>query len=89
MNAIVQHTSPTDAVKEYREALKGALRAYRTMDGKTRKTLEGMGFSISEDGKHYKLIFQNDDRYTFPLAKSGSDYRGGLNAASDIAKRLF
>jgi hypothetical protein len=89
LNAVVQHTASTDAAKEYRETLKETLRAYRTMDGKARKTLEDMGFSISEEGKHYKLVFQNDDRYTFTLAKTGSDHRGGLNAASDISKRLF
>lgn len=89
LHAIVENTPRTDAAKEYKEILKETLRAYRTMDGKTRKVLENMGFSISEEGKHYKLVFQNDDRYTFTLSKSGSDHRGGLNAASDIAKRLF
>jgi hypothetical protein len=48
-----------------------------------------MGFAISDEGKHYKLVFQGDDRYSFSLAKSGSDHRGGLNAASDISRLLF
>ena len=56
---------------------------------KLRRELEDMGFSISEDGKHFKLVFQGDDRYTFTLPKSGSDWRGGLNAASDIGRLLF
>ena len=59
------------------------------MEARTRRGLEEMGFSISDDGKHYKLVFQGDDRYTFTLAKSGSDHRGGLNAAGDIARLLF
>ncbi|GMU46359.1 MAG: hypothetical protein AMXMBFR26_11410 [Porticoccaceae bacterium] len=54
-----------------------------------RRGLEEMGFSITEEGKHYKLTFQDDDRYTFTLPKSGSDHRGGLNAASDIGRLLF
>ena len=53
------------------------------------EALTELGFSISEDGKHYKLTYMDDDRYTFALPKSGSDYRGGLNAASDISKRVF
>lgn len=73
----------------HREQLKKLLRGMNTIDGKMRRELEDMGFSISEEGKHFKLIFQGDDRYTYTLPKSGSDWRGGLNAASDIAKLLF
>ena len=71
------------------EQLKRLLRGTSTIDGKMRRGLEDMGFSISEDGKHFKLVFQGDDRYTYTLPKSGSDWRGGLNAASDIARLLF
>lgn len=78
--------SPLEA---HREQLKKLLRGMTTIDGKMRRRLEDMGFSISEDGKHFKLVFQGDDRYTYTLPKSGSDWRGGLNAASDIAKLLF
>jgi len=59
------------------------------MDSKVKRALEEMGFEITDDGKHYKLTYEDDDRYTFTLPRSGSDRRGGLNAASDIAKRLF
>lgn len=48
-----------------------------------------MGFSIEEDGKHYKITFAGDDRYMFTLAKTGGDFRGGLNAAATISNRLF
>lgn len=78
--------SPLEA---HREQLKKLLRGMTTIDGKMRRGLEDMGFSISEDGKHFKLVFQGDDRYTYTLPKSGSDRRGGLNAASDIARLLF
>jgi hypothetical protein len=78
--------SPLEA---HREQLKKLLRGMTTIDGKMRRELEDMGFSISEDGKHFKLVFQGDDRYTYTLPKSGSDWRGGLNAASDIARLLF
>jgi hypothetical protein len=72
-----------------KERLKTLLRDYRNMDAKCRNSLEEMGFEISEDGKHIKIVFQNDDRYTFTMPKSGSDYRGGLNLYSDIARLLF
>jgi hypothetical protein len=89
LKAILQVTPKWEATKTMRETLKDILRGYKTMGSATRKGLENMGFTIEEQGKHYKLIFHDDDRYTFSLAKSGSDHRGGLNASTDISKRLF
>lgn len=89
LDAFLEAFPSSGTAGEYRDRLKRALREYTSLDSKIRKELEGIGFSVSEDGKHYKLVFQGDDRYTFTLPKSGSDVRGGLNAASDIGKRLF
>ena len=72
-----------------RERVKHLLRGSKSIDAKLRRELEEIGFSITEDGKHYKLVFRDDGRYTFSLPKSGSDHRGGLNAASDIGRLLF
>lgn len=71
------------------ERLKEALRQYTSMTATIRSELESLGFVIYEDGKHYKLLFQDDTRYPFVLPKSGSDWRGGLNAFSDLKKKLF
>jgi hypothetical protein len=59
------------------------------MDSKSKGLLGKIGFDISEDGKHYKAVFHGDGRYTFAIAKTGSDHRGGKNMASDINKKLF
>lgn len=86
----IAEANPTSSIsKEKREALKKLLRDYRSMDSATRSGLEELGFTITEEGKHYKLVYHDDDRYVFPLAKSGSDRRGGLNSVSDIAKRIL
>jgi hypothetical protein len=89
LRAVLNRMNTSGLIKSKRDELKDLLRGYKSMDGRTKKGLETIGFAIQEDGKHYKLIFQGDDRYTFSLPKSGSDRRGGLNSASDIAKRLF
>jgi len=89
LSAIINTNGADGEAKKNRELLKQVLRDYRSMDARTRKALSDMGFSIEDDGKHYKLMFKGDERYVFTLAKTGSDYRGGLNAASDIGKRLF
>lgn len=72
-----------------REKLKEALRGYRSLDKKTRNSLEELGFSIDHSAKHPRAVFQGDERYAFVLPSTGSDHRGGLNAASDLAKLVF
>lgn len=89
LDAFLSAHPETGGAKQYRERLKHLLKDYTGLDKKTRRTLEEIGFSISEEGKHCKITFQGDDRYTFTLPKSGSDYRGGRNSASDIGKLLF
>jgi hypothetical protein len=87
--AILESTEAGEIADVTRERLKSLLRGARTIDSKARRELEDMGFTVTEDGKHFKLVFQGDDRYTFSLPKSGSDHRGGLNAAGDIARLLL
>ena len=71
------------------ETLKDLLCGMTTIDSRIRRGLESMGFRISNGGKHYKLLYQGDDRYTYSLPQSGSDRRGGLKAASDISRLMF
>ncbi|MDP1860787.1 MAG: hypothetical protein Q8K82_19075 [Gemmatimonadaceae bacterium] len=87
--ALVEANHASDGASARREKLKQVLRDYRRMDAKTKRGLRELGFEVTEDGKHYKLVFQGDDRYTFTLPKSGSDHRGGLNACSVISCLLF
>lgn len=90
LTAVLQaNPASEDIAGSMRDRLKQLLRGSKGMDAKIRRGLEEMGFSITEEGKHYKLAFQGDDRYLFTLPKSGSDHRGGLNAASDIGRLLF
>lgn len=49
--------------------------------------LKDLGFKITEEGKHYKLVF-HDPRYTFSMAKSPGDFRDAQNFASDIMKKI-
>lgn len=75
--------------QDVEESIKQALSDYRKMDVNVRASLLGAGFDISDDGKHYKLVFRADPRYTFALSKTASDHRSGKNIASDICKTLF
>lgn len=74
---------------DIKDQVKNIFKSYVDMDQKTRSALAGMGFSISEDGKHHKIVFHGDGRYTFSMSKTSSDHRAGRNFASDINKKLF
>lgn len=87
-SVIESNIAPNEG-EEIKRALKELLRGYTSMDAKIRRQIEELGFSIAEDGKHLKLMFQDDARYTYILPKSGSDHRGGLNAANDIGRLMF
>lgn len=82
--------NPQGAAADSMDAdVKAALRTYRSMDAKVRAALGSLGFSITEDGKHYKATFRGDSRYMFTLPKTSSDHRAGKNAASEITSTLF
>ncbi len=69
--------------------IKSLFKSYRDMDSRMKGALVKMGFEITEDGKHYKAIFQGDGRYTFAIPRTSSDHRAGRNTASDINNVLF
>ena len=69
--------------------LKSKLRGYKTMSGALRRYLEGIGFVITEDGKHYRLTYYGDARYHTTLSKTSSDYREGDNIAAQIIRDIL
>lgn len=89
IQAILDSNTCSRTLAARQEEIKNILRGYRNLNSTIRSDLQRMGFEISEDGKHHKLCYRGDQRYTFSLPKSGSDNRGGLNAATDIARRAF
>lgn len=71
------------------DVLKTILKGYKGMGAPLKKQLEELGFTIRSEGKHHKLIFRSDERYSFTIPKSGGDVRGGLNSFFDIKASMF
>ena len=69
--------------------VKNLLKSYDGMSRPVRHKLEELGFGITGDGKHYKLVYCEDNRYCIVLSKTPSDVRGGRNEAADIVKLVF
>ncbi|MFV3326644.1 hypothetical protein ACNFG0_09245 [Pseudomonas sp. NY15372] len=89
MTAILDNNNSNDLHEQKSKALKDALRGYRDMSKKVRDTFEELGFSVESDARHWRVVYQGDERYTYVLPKTGSDYRGGLNAGADISNLVF
>jgi len=89
LDATLDANKPTGERERLQKAIKDAVDGCTNIDSKERRALEELGFSMTEDGKHRKLVFRGDDRYTFAAAKSGSDWRGMKNWISDTLRNLF
>lgn len=74
---------------ENAKELERLLSAYEGMTKPVRQGLEKLGFVISDDGKHYKLVYHGDDRYWGSLSKTPSDVRSGKNNMRDLINKVF
>ena len=75
--------------EEKKREVKRILKGYTGMSGSVRSNLQDLGFTISEDGKHYKLYLGNDTRNMVTLSKTPSDHREGDNASATICRNLL
>lgn len=69
--------------------IRSIFKGYVSMNAKVKGALTALGFDLTDDGKHHKAVYHGDGRYTFTISKTSSDFRAGLNTASDINKKLF
>ena len=52
--------------------------------------LNKAGINVSDDSKHYKLSYNNDDRYSVHVSHSTSNARRcGMNVISDMERIMF
>jgi hypothetical protein len=79
---------PSDVYDRLEAGIKDCLSKTDRVGNEEIKQLEQLGFSVTDDGKHYKAVFENDARFTFALFKTASDHRSGKNIASDMIKKL-
>ena len=86
---IVDNNEYMKYAEQKAEEVKRLLKDYSGMTPKLRQALEDMGFVITEDGKHLKLTYFNDDRYVTVYAKTPSDHRSGKNNASKTIRIAF
>ena len=80
---------PSGTDESIADEIKAAFATRGDLGAGQRALLEQLGFVITEEGKHYKAVYQGDGRYTFSISKTSSDRRAGKNLASQINRTLF
>ena len=89
LDSLVSANSSSSNRQDYASRIKDLLSQYRKLDSQTLHELEEMGFEVSSDGKHHKLLFRGDNRYVVSMPKTSSDHRAGKNLVSQIITELF
>lgn len=89
IESIIKENDCPRQAEERAEKLKNAFKGYKKMSGSLKRLLQDMGFTITEEGKHYKLTYYGDPRYWTTIAKTGSDGHDGMNAALTIIREML
>ena len=66
---ILQHNDYKHVIPEKAEQLKKLLKGYKGLTPPLRSALDDFGFKITDDGKHYKLVYRGDPRYHTTMSK--------------------
>lgn len=85
----IDRISGTDEIEIRKKKVKDLLSQTDKLTAKIEKELSDLGFSITSDGKHHKLTYFGDQRLVFSMAKTASDWRAGMNLASDISRKVY
>lgn len=86
----ILQNNPYRRLREQRkQRVKNLFKGYRTLTGAMRQEMMRMGFQIAEDGKHYKITYGGDSRYTVTIGKTPSDNRSGSNTAGIINNTML
>ena len=88
LKSIIQQNKITNASENIIKQIRKAIPNDFKMNPTSKRNLVKLGFKITE-GNHYKIIYKNDNRYCFTVAKTSSDSRSNQNLRSSILKNLF
>lgn len=89
LREFLERMKDSEELLKRKAKLKQALSNSEGLDAKTEKVLKELGFSITSDGKHHKLVYNGDPRFTFTMSKTASDWRSGKNMAGEIQRKIF
>lgn len=88
ITSLIRQNPKSDTNRRLLDKIEKILSSGEDLNGKRKSELKALGFEIDGSGSHYKMTFMNDPRYTFTVAKTGSDRRNGKNLCSVIDRYL-
>jgi len=87
---VLENNEMSNLLEEKRENIKQILKGYKKVNEHLQRELQEVGFVIRKEGGHYKLSYNDDSRYLFVMAASGSDSQhGGGNLSSQIINKIL
>lgn len=89
IDSILQNNHSSGSLKKMEEELRKLAPHIGDMDKATLREFEDLGFDITNDGKHYKMIYHGDERYMFSVPKTASDNRAGKNLICEMVNTLL
>ncbi|MBR6960175.1 MAG: hypothetical protein IKH76_06815 [Clostridiales bacterium] len=89
VNDIIKHNNYEHLSEIKGDELKRLVKAYAGMPAQLRNDLEALGFQISDGGKHYKVQYHGDPRYTETMSKTPSDWKTGQVTSAKLRKKAF
>lgn len=75
--------------EERKQRVKKLFSGYKAMTSAMKQELQSMGFELTEGGKHYKITYRSDSRYTVTAPKTPSDVRSGINCALQLNRKML
>ena len=88
LNSILQQNSIIDVSNEIKKQFRSIFADNAKLNATMKKSIIHLGFTIDE-GKHYKLKYNGDDRYIFTMSKTPGDGRAMKNLRTQILRVLF
>ena len=85
---IVKNNPTENHSEELKENIKAIFRADTTMNDRMISSLRKLGCEVTQDGKHYKLKWQNDPRYMTIVSSTPSDKRIQTEEAQTLIRRI-
>lgn len=90
LESIIEANTPDGTGVELRNRLKDMFyTADRDLSSQDKRDLIAAGFTYRDEGKHIVIKYNDDDRFSFTVAKTSSDTRALRNAFTSIDQRLF
>ena len=86
---VLSHNEFNHLGEQKKDELKSLLKGYKTMTPALRRALTDLGFVITAEGKHYKVAYDGDERWSVVFGKTVSDVRSGKNNAAMLADKSF